>query len=372
MRRLIKEAHVLIGFLSALFIFSISLTGIAIAFAGQLMAWETGAFNTPQEKVYTYVKDLNKIVAQVQEYAGDTFIPVGYLGPNAEIKTETEMIYGLSAPMESGGEIQIVTLQHETRMPLGIFTLYETITHEIIDFHYNLLLGDLGETITSIVGIMLGVLAIFGVFLWWPSLTGIKRVVKKILTFDLKGGLFLFNYRLHSILGFWLSVFVLVWGITGTYWTSSDWFPNVVKPQPMLNQSYYDQALRETACDSKITLNDALQESLKRYPAARLFEAEFATDWQPYYVMYLSNGNDTDLHDADIRVWVHAMCEDMVFTSEVNRLGKVGAIAKSLHSGRVFGAFSKVVITLIGLGIIFLSITGVYLSIKHYAKLIKS
>jgi len=368
-KRLIKEAHVLIGLLSSLFILAITLSGIILTYSGSLMAWETGVFSSSNHKVVSEYIDLDKLVDDAKRLTGKTFIPLGYLGPNAEIKTQTKMIYGLSHSIDAGGEIQIVTFDPGTQKPIGAFLLEDTLTHEIIDFHYNLLMGGLGEVITSVIGILLGLLAIFGIIVWWK---GARKSAKKLFDFKIQGELFQLNYRLHSVFGIWLSLIVIVWGLTGAYWTQPTWFPSAIHPQV---DSYADNAhevMMQESCNTVVTTNQAIEASLNIFPDATLFEAELPTEWQPYYVIYLTKGKDFDKHDADIRVWVHPTCINQQYYQTTEGLGRIGAISKSIHSGRIFGSFSALAITLIGIAIIVLSITGLYLSVKHYKKLLFS
>lgn len=72
--------------------------------------------------------------------------------------------------------------------------------------------------------------------------------------------------------------------------------------------------------------------------------------------------------DADKRIWIHAQCEGLSLEENLSGLGAVGAVAESLHSGRVFGFLRIPVIMLVSLALILLSITGLHLWWKRVFK----
>ena len=53
-----------------------------------------------------------------------------------------------------------------------------------------------------------------GAVVWWPGVSRWKRSVGVKVT----AGWRRFNWDLHSALGFWLFIFMLMWGVSGWYW----------------------------------------------------------------------------------------------------------------------------------------------------------
>lgn len=349
------------GAFAALFILAVSITGIALLFAGPMMKAETGALTVSGER--TTPVDLGELISAAHTTVGDTFIPVGYLGPNAEIVTQADMIYGMSDRPDKGGDVQIISFDPATSEVTGTFYLHRTFTHELIDFHYTLLAGPVGLIIIAVIGILMTLLAIMGLFLWWPvgGFKGQGRIRKKSTNLSMKGPLITKSFRLHSLSGFWLSVAVLIWGLSGTYWSKPDWFPRSFTPQTDLTGQALPEEFLSRQCDTSVTINQAVETALAQYPGHRIFEAEFAAPWQTYHTLYLSNDSDIDRLDADTRVWVHAQCPDVMVTDTITGAGHIGAIAQGLHSGRLFG-FLRIPLTLIvGLALILMSLTGLHL-----------
>jgi uncharacterized iron-regulated membrane protein len=89
----------------------------------------------------------------------------------------------------------------------------------LVNFHENLLSGSTGRLVNGMGAVCLTVICITGAIIWWP---GIKHW-RRSLTVNWTVHFARINWDLHSALGFWCFVFVLVWGISGIYFC----FPSV-------------------------------------------------------------------------------------------------------------------------------------------------
>jgi uncharacterized iron-regulated membrane protein len=83
----------------------------------------------------------------------------------------------------------------------------------MLDLHVNLLAGEPGRIANAIGGVLLTLLAFTGLVIWWPGIKNWRRS----LTVAWKPNWKVFNWRLHSALGFWTLLLVLLWGVTGIY-----------------------------------------------------------------------------------------------------------------------------------------------------------
>jgi uncharacterized iron-regulated membrane protein len=83
----------------------------------------------------------------------------------------------------------------------------------LVDLHANLLAGSTGRVVNGVGALSLTLLCLTGAVIWWPGITHWRRS----LTVDWHAHFARINWDLHSALGFWCFVFVLVWGISGAY-----------------------------------------------------------------------------------------------------------------------------------------------------------
>jgi uncharacterized iron-regulated membrane protein len=81
------------------------------------------------------------------------------------------------------------------------------------DLHDNLLGGKKGRAVNGVGAICCTVLALTGAIIWWPGIYSWRRG----LTIKWNAKFARWNYDVHSALGFWLLLFVFMWGVTGIY-----------------------------------------------------------------------------------------------------------------------------------------------------------
>src|SRR5712664_550337 len=83
----------------------------------------------------------------------------------------------------------------------------------IVDLHENLLFGTNGRFVNGIGAIGLILLCLTGAIIWWPGVGHWRRA----LAVNWKSPFARLSWDLHSALGFWGFLFVLMWGISGLY-----------------------------------------------------------------------------------------------------------------------------------------------------------
>jgi uncharacterized iron-regulated membrane protein len=90
----------------------------------------------------------------------------------------------------------------------------------IVDLHENLLFGAKGRFVNGIGAICVISLCLTGAVIWWPGISNWRRA----LTVNWRALFARFTWDLHSALGFWSFLFVLMWGVSGFYFC----FPQTV------------------------------------------------------------------------------------------------------------------------------------------------
>ena len=83
----------------------------------------------------------------------------------------------------------------------------------IVNLHENLLFGKNGRFVNGIGAISVILLCLTGAVIWWPGISNWRRA----LTVNWRSLFARFTWDLHSALGFWGFLFVLMWGVSGSY-----------------------------------------------------------------------------------------------------------------------------------------------------------
>ena len=94
----------------------------------------------------------------------------------------------------------------------------------MVRLHDDLLASHTGRLVNGFGALLFTLLCITGAVIWWP---GISRWWRSLLVWR-NVGWKRFNWDLHSSLGFWLFLFMLMWGISGFYLGVPEPFSNFV------------------------------------------------------------------------------------------------------------------------------------------------
>lgn len=98
----------------------------------------------------------------------------------------------------------------------------DRVVQWLVDLHDNLLGGQSGRLANGAGACLVTLLALTGAILWWPGIRNWRRST----TINWKTNLARINWDMHSAIGFWCSLFVLVWGISGICFC----FPGMLNP----------------------------------------------------------------------------------------------------------------------------------------------
>jgi uncharacterized iron-regulated membrane protein len=85
----------------------------------------------------------------------------------------------------------------------------------LVNLHEKLLLGENGRLVNGIGAICVTTVCLTGAIVWWPGLKNWRRSLKVSW-----GSRFArFTWDAHSAFGFWCFLFILMWGISGLYFS---------------------------------------------------------------------------------------------------------------------------------------------------------
>lgn len=107
----------------------------------------------------------------------------------------------------------------------------------LVSLHENLLAGPNGRLANGIGAICLTLLCLTGAIIWWPGVKNWRRS----LTVSWGAHFARINWDLHSALGFWCFAFILMWGISGLYFSIPRLFDGIYILDPA--DRFTDQGL---------------------------------------------------------------------------------------------------------------------------------
>lgn len=354
-RRFLRLTHGWIGVVLALFIVLVAGSGASLAFMSEMFQVQYGEVMEAEAPspgaAYT---DIDRMIATAVAQRGPGFAPVGVLMPHSRVpKASTAMVFG----MEAGGDPEypmMVSVDPWTAAHKGSFSLGDAFGHDMIDFHYELLFGEWGATFVSILGLLLTVFALTGLWLWWPRSGGFWR---KARAPRLRGRARDKLFQLHGWLGVWTALLVVFFGVTGTAVGRESWFGPL-----LVNEEAYEPQGGAWArtCAGSITPGEAARIAQARFPDKRVTTLYFVPG-EPIHV-YLRGAGDANAIEGHSVVWVHPTCPGLIHTLDRGEGGaalQAQSMMFSLHGGYFFGpVLGPILVVLTGLSLIFFTISG--------------
>jgi len=215
-RRAAFQIHLWSGIALGLYLVMLSATGSALVYRVELDRW----FRTPPARVVEGKPILGKEqlrAAAERRYPGYTVTRqgerVGRRNASIEIWLEKdgdkkERLFNPYTGEDLGDAV--------TRGELGVIWLAR--------LHDELLFDRTGKYVNGAASAAVTLLVLTGAIVWWPGISRWRRSVGV----NLRAGWKRINWDLHSAIGFWLFLFMLVWGVSGIYLGIPEPFANFV------------------------------------------------------------------------------------------------------------------------------------------------
>jgi uncharacterized iron-regulated membrane protein len=200
-RKALFQIHLWLGLALAIYVVVIGLTGSILVFRGDLQKLTFPEFFTV-ERHGEPDAPLPTILAELQRRYPDTQVS-GLDFPTQ--RRQTFLTY-----LTRGGQFLTVFSNPITAQVIGELPKTSWITR-LQDLHYDLLAGPTGRKISGVAAACLIAMFTTGLVLWWP---GMKRWTRG-LWIDTRAGWKRINWDLHSVVGFWTFVLVMMWAVSG-------------------------------------------------------------------------------------------------------------------------------------------------------------
>ena len=335
MRKAIFNLHLIGGFVAALFIVVLGITGSIMAFEEEIdHLVHSHLFHVVPQGQPLSLAELTSRAA-----AGLTGPVVGYgLGVSPNLSWYIATPDGAVFVNPYTGEI------------LGIRTA-PTWLNQVHQFHLRLLAGNAGKTIVSWAGVVMTLLTLSGIYLWWP--------VKRVSVNRAAGGRRLW-FDLHNAVGVFSFAFLFLLSLTGVVigfervTTPMIYKATASQPYPQNVQVTPDPAAR------RITPDEAIAIAARQLPGAVPIAVNVPGPTGPYRVALRYPEDLTP--GGRSRVFVNPYGGG-VLQAESSRTTAAGTrliiLNRAIHTGDVLGLPSKIVMSLASLAAAGQVVTGV-------------
>ncbi|MCB9251436.1 MAG: PepSY domain-containing protein [Flavobacteriales bacterium] len=226
----------------------------------------------------------------------------------------------------------------------------------VLIMHRSLYLGSVGKKIVAVSAFIFTLMLILGMILWWPL--GKRNLKLKFKPF-IKGNYFIRIYTMHSVLGFYAFIFLLITGSTGVVYGFKS-LNNEIKKYIRKNDLVFTQSI-SIAGQTEIMKNFDLtwKEALKLNGPYTLAVLTVPKKDESKIKMYLYNGHAVILKNRDS--YTFFTDQNLLQKRDYKKSGflyRMLTSQRDLHTGNYLGGVSKAVAFLFSLIAASLPITG--------------
>ena len=362
-KKAINQIHLWLGLTSGLVVFIIGLTGATYAFVDELrpVFYKDRMFVIPQK---TKVLPLSQLLS-VAEKALDNK-PVG----RVEISAQPDRTYIFRSVKQNPEGLtywdyykyfyRVYVNPYNGKVVKVENTKYEFF-QLVLGLHMRMLFGEeIGHYVVGGSVLMFVILLISGLVMWWPNKwtkTGRDQSFKVKWDASFKR----VNYDLHKVLGFYVSIILLVTALTGLVWVY-EWMENSVR---------FVANSAETIGKTKLPLSDttlsgsgsgvdkAFHTARERNPKARSYQVNFPpkANGAINISSYQKNWNRYNRVQENYDRYSGKLMRSASF-AELNGGDQIYQLNYDLHTGSVLGLPGKIMTFFAGLIAASLPVTG--------------
>ncbi|OAI06308.1 PepSY-associated TM helix domain-containing protein [Methylomonas methanica] len=228
----------------------------------------------------------------------------------------------------------------------------------LYDLHYKLLLDETGKILMAILGGLLLMSLISGVYLWWPPLHKLKGA----LSLKRHASRERLNYDLHKLAGVYSLIVMLVLAITGIALEIPQYVNPLLGYFSPLQASPAPKSTITQNSPTRISLDQAVSVGQARFPQARLCWIETPHDANGSYRINLRQAGEPSQRFPKTNVWVDQYSGQVLAISNPDELSGSDTVINwlhPLHTGEAFGLTGQLLVLVSGLLCPMLFITGV-------------
>ena len=351
-RKIIFWTHLCVGITAGLVILNSAVTGTLLAFEPQIVDFAERGVRRVVPPPSGERWGIDALVAKARETEPDR-IPNG-----VTVKSDP----AASVAVNFGKETGVRYLNPYTGEVLGKDSWIHGALHEVQDWHRWLWSREIGKVITGAADILFFLLAVSGIYLWWPN---------KVFHFEGKLQGKARDWNWHNVIGFWCAPLILITTITGaamSYQWANDFLYRAAGSEPPVVQKMPE---KPKTAGTLPFLDPFLEKAGQQVPGwvsinLRLPQKEGAPvtasiqEPAPWWVMSPRSQLSLDPKTAETVKWEPY--------SEQSAGRKWRTYAKYLHTGQAGGVAGQFLMCLSAIGITVMVWTGFALAWRRFFK----
>lgn len=361
-RKLINDIHLWLGLGSGIILFVVCLTGTIYTFRTEIDEYlnkDTYFFEALPAVGLMNADDLVAAVSQSEKAA-----VTGFTIPSRADRYWTFSLKPVQTKKGSGNERgkQVLVNPYTGEVMGGIETGTGRFFQTVMKLHRWLLMEQkTGRIIVGIATIVFTFLLLSGLILWFPKKL---RYWKQGFFILFSGKWKRINYDLHNVLGFYSFIVLLVMALTGLCW-SFEWYKkgmSKILGAPVLQRGGGKPLESKIAPGNTVALSGVLKQGNEILPQKGTVRLTIPEDSTGVYVFTKNNQNAFNVTGTD-RLSIDQYSGEIIkvekFADKTFRQ-KIAASIKPLHTGEIYGWFSKIIYFISCLIATSLPVTGTF------------
>lgn len=228
----------------------------------------------------------------------------------------------------------------------------------LFHLHRYLLAGEIGKTLVSINGILLAIIALSGIYLWWPAWR--LKAWWHAITVSRLGSWKHFNFRLHRTAGFYAAPIFLMLAFTGIYFNKPHW---IMPVQKTATKKSLEQAQGQS-----LPLDAILRIAQNQFPDAKITRINLPKSSGTTYEIRFLQPDELRQRTGATRVSVNGVDGTIIKIKDPSAADGWELFSSyffPLHSGEMFGVASKMFISLFGLMPLVFAVSGIVIWVNR-------
>lgn len=364
-RDFINDVHLWLGLVSGIVLFLVCLSGTILTFEEEIEGWFKEDMKV---EAMGAKKSISKLVNHPSIQGKGELTSIN-------IPTDESSPYEFSIkedPKQRRGTTYLVNpysaellVPKETGMDKFMFSMFRMHRWLMMDISW-------GRPIVGIATIIFLILAISGIVLWFPKKVKWKTV-KAGFKIKTNANWKRINHDLHNTLGFYACILILIMGITGLCWSFEgyrDGLSAIMGTKVFGNRGGGPEIDLESFDNEKsISLEEAIALANKELNYEGELSVSLPNDKNPIY-SFRKLADDSWSTVAQDRLQIHTSGEVVskeIYADKPLNV-KIASAIKPIHTGTIYGTFSKWIYFLACLIATSLPITGTIIYINKLKK----